>query len=74
MQRVSLSKLAPLATVTAVGNALLWPNSQQTKEQKAKPMILKARIVNERDDFILVDKIVRRNVLKGLGLRRSSIR
>ena len=64
----------PLATVTAVGNALLWPNSQQTKAQKAKPMDLKARIINERDDFILVYKIVRRNVLKGLSMRRRSIR
>ena len=59
-----------LATVTAVRNALLWPNSLQTKEQKAKPMIF----VNERDDFILVGKMVRRNVLKGLSLRRRSIR
>ena len=64
----------PLATVTAVGNALLWPNSQQTKAQKAKPMDLKARIINERDNFILVYKIVRRNVLKGLSMRRRSIR
>ena len=47
-----------LATVAAVGSALLWPNSQQTKEQKAKPMILKAHIINRRYDFILVDKIV----------------
>ena len=53
---------------------LLWPNSQQTKEQKANPTIFKARIVNRRDNFILVDKIVRQNVLKGLSLRRISIR
>ena len=33
-------------------------------------MILKARIVNERDDFILVDKTVRQNALKGLSMRR----
>ena len=31
---------------------------QQTKEQKVKPMFLKARIVNERDGFILADMIV----------------
>ena len=58
----------PLATVTAVGNALLWPNLQQTKAQKANPMILKARIVNTRDDFIVVDRIVQQNVLKGPSL------
>ena len=39
--------LAPtqIATLTLVANALQWPNSQQ--EQKAKPMILKARIVSK---------------------------
>ena len=36
-------------------------------------MILKARILNKRDDFILVKKIVLRNVLKGLSMRRRSI-
>jgi hypothetical protein len=41
----------------------VWPTSKNAKEQKAKTLILKARIVNERDDFIHVLKD-RRNVFK----------
>ena len=56
----------PLATEAAVGlgNDLLWPNSQQTEEQKTRPMILKARILSERDCFIHVDKIMQQNDIR----------
>ena len=61
VQRVSLSKLVP--AVRVVGNAMLKQNSQQAKEQKAKNNDFKSLHRNEGDDFILVDNIVRRNVL-----------
>ena len=41
----------------------MWPTSKNAEEQKAKTFILKARIVNERDDFIHVLKD-RRSFLK----------
>ena len=44
-------------TAVRLENARLWPISQNIKEQKARTMILKARIVNKRDNFIHVLKI-----------------
>ena len=61
VQRVSLSKLVPTCHCKRFRKRtgiIVWPNMQQTKEQKVKPMFLKARIVNERDGFILADMIV----------------
>ena len=63
VQRIRLSRLPPTRSVycnlnsSKTRNARLWPISQNIKEQKASTMILKARIVNERDNFIDVLKI-----------------
>ena len=67
VQRIRLSKLAPTRSVYCNLNssetrkrsavADFADSTQNTKEQKARTMILKARIVNERDNFIHVLKI-----------------